>query len=200
MLNYDIYMNIRKINSKFNIFKFCVPIIDLFAPLKYSPNRKYTNEDYLINLIEFLISGTKWIYYGGPINCPIKGKYLNEIHNKWCKLKVYDEINKALLGKYLSMGKEEKLKTQSLDSSFVANKQGSVKNNNHLLSKRAVKKNKEIKKHNKKCSRNERKKEESFIDFNRYNGRKRYIKISSVSDSKGTLSLEISRCDISIAG
>lgn len=38
---------------------------------------------------------------------------------------------------------------------------------------------------NKKLPKNKRKRLESFIDFNRYNGRKKYIKISSITDSKG---------------
>jgi hypothetical protein len=41
-------------------------------------------------------------------------------------------------------------------------------------------------KNNNKFSKNITKKEESFIDFNKYNGRKKYFKISLLSDSFGT--------------
>ena len=52
MLNYDIYMKIKETDSNFDFIKFAVPIIDVVAPIKYSPNGKYTNEDYLIYLID----------------------------------------------------------------------------------------------------------------------------------------------------
>ena len=44
------------------------------------------------------------------INYPINGKYLNAIHHKYLKCGVYDEINRQLLNKYLSKGRETKLK------------------------------------------------------------------------------------------
>ena len=118
MLNYDIYMKIRKFDSNFDFVNYCIPIIDLLSPLKYTHNRKYCNEDFLVNMLEFVIGGTKWIYYRGPPECPIGGKYLNEIHNKWCHLGVYNEINKALTKKYLSINREMKLKDQLLESTL----------------------------------------------------------------------------------
>jgi len=119
-----------------------------------------------------------------PSIIPIDGKYLNQIHNKFLRNNVYDEINKQLLNRYLKAGKEHKLKYQCIDSSFIPNKGGSVKNNNHLLND-DVKANNlivhEANKHvDKKC------KEETFIDYNRYNGRKKYFKISTITDSFGT--------------
>ena len=90
-----------------------------------------------------------------------------------------------VLTNYLKEGKEEKLKYQSIDSSFIANKGGSIEPNNKFLSDQVKKKNKEIKKNNKKLPKKDQKRTESFIDQNKFNGRKKYFKVSSIVDSKG---------------
>lgn len=173
-------------NISIDIFlKIATPIVDYLCPLKYSPNRKYDNKYYLICLIDFVSRCTCWSNYNGTKEYPINGKYLNQIHNKFIKKNVYNEINKALINKYLSTGREEKLKIQCIDASFIANKRGSIKNNNHLLNDRSKAKNKKIRKHNNKVSINKRKKEHTFIDTNRYNGRKNYFKVSTITDSNG---------------
>ena len=42
-------------------------------------------------------SSASWNKYKGTINYPINGKYLNEIHNKFVKNGIYEEINKRML-------------------------------------------------------------------------------------------------------
>lgn len=127
------------LNKKFDFINFAIPIIDLLSPIKESPNRKYDNKYFLICLIDFVMNRVSWNKYTGTIHYPINGKYLNQVHNRWIRLNIYEEINKQLLNRYLKTGKEHKLKYQMIDSSFIANKGGSIKNNNFLLTD-AVKK------------------------------------------------------------
>jgi hypothetical protein len=136
--------------------------------------------------LDFTETSVSWKKYRGTINYPIKGTYLNSIHNKYCKHDVYNEIQKQLTKKYLKTDKENKLKNQIIDSSFVANKQGSLKKNNYLLTEEEKRKNLKIRINNISLPKNKRKKESGFIDFNRYNGRKKYFNISTISDSYGT--------------
>ena len=160
-----------------------VPIVDLLSPVKYSPAGKYDNRYFLLCLMNLVLNSVSWRKYeGSPLN-PIGGKYLNQIHNRYKRDGVYKAINKQILNRYLKKGKEEKLRYQIIDSSFVANKGGSVKKNNHLLSDRAKNKNKKIQEMNKKLPKNEQKRLESFIDFNRYNG-KFVAKATNLSISK----------------
>jgi hypothetical protein len=105
---------------------------------------------------------------------------LNKIHNKYVNNGVYEAINKALLEKYLKTNKENKTIVQIIDSSFVANKQGI-----HNLRDKPNKKirNKNTKKNPLKYENNINNK---TIQFNQYNGRKKYIKISTITDKYGT--------------
>lgn len=185
-INAEILNKIQQKDSNFNLIKFAVPIIDLLAPIKYSPRGEYNNEYFFICLLDFVITGVYWKHYRGTPGYPINGKYLNQIHNRYIKEGVYKAINKALLKKYLSTDREIKLKNQCIDSSFIANKKGSVKNNNHLLSHKEKNENRIIKENNKHLPKKERRRCKTFIDTNRYNGRKKYFKISSVTDSLGT--------------
>ncbi len=179
---YKTYKN----KNKFNFIDFAFPIADYLCPIGYSPNGKYTNKDFLICLIDFVTSGVSWRRYKGTTNCPIDGRYLNAIHNNYIRAGVYEHINKSILEKYLETDREIKLKNQMIDSSFIANKGGSVKNNNHLLSDKTKQKNKKIRKMNQLSPDNKQTKEETFIDYNKYNGRKKYNKISTITDSFGT--------------
>jgi len=184
--------NLINIKGSETLIKIAVPILDLLNPIKYSPNKKYDNKYFFTCILDFLNTHVSWNKYKGVQNYPISGKYLNQIHNKYIACGAYDEINKQMLNKYLKKGKETKLKHQIIDSTFIANKQGSVKNNNNLLSQKSKQKNKKIRRANKLLPKNKRIKEETFIDFNRYNGRKKYLKISSITDSMGTpLSIDL---------
>lgn len=173
-------------NKNFNVVAFAASIIDIVAPIKYSPSQKYTNEYLYICMCDFVTVSVSWNKYRGTIEHPINGKYLNQIHNKWNRLGVYKELHRQKVNKYLETDKEKKLRFQSIDSTFIANKGGSIKNNNHLLSNRAKKKNRRIRLQNRTLPKNERIKEETYIDNNRYNGRKKYIKSSTLADHYGT--------------
>ena len=178
-------MKILKKLKKFNLIDFAVPIIDLICPIKYSPNGKYNNRYFINCLIDFLKIGISWNKYKGSHEYPINGKYLNQIHNRYKREGVYDEIEKHIKNKYLKTGREHKLKIQIIDSSFIQNKQGCIKNNNHLLSNEEQQKNIKIRENNKNLPKRKRKKERKFIDFNRYNGRKKYFRISVITNSDG---------------
>jgi hypothetical protein len=156
--------------KKFNLIEFAVPIIDHLCPIKYSPNGKYDNKYFLICILDFIERNVSWRKYKGTIEYLIGGVYLNGIHNKYCNMGVYDEIERQLKNKYLQTDRECKLKYQILDSSFIPNKQGSLKKNNYLLTKEEKKKNKKIRKNNYNLPKNKQKRENNFIDFNRYNG------------------------------
>ena len=175
-------------NSNFDLIDFAVPIIDLLSPIKYSPHQKYDNRYFLTCIINFIETGVSWSNYKGTINYPINGKYLNQIHNKYLKKGIYEEINKQLLTKYLNKNKAIKLKEQIIDSSFISNKAGYVNSqiNNNLLSTKVKQKNKKILEKNKTLLSKKKIKQETFIDFNKYNGRKKYFKVSVLSDSYGT--------------
>lgn len=170
--------------KNFDMIDFVVPLIDYLCPIKYSPNGKYDNRYFIICLIDFLESSVSWRKYKGTHDYPIKGKYLNQIHNKYSKHRVYDEINKEIIKKYLKTDRENKLKYQSLDSSYIQNKQGTI-NNDHLLTDKEKQKNVKIIEANKDLPKNQQKKTIHFIDFYRYNGRKKYFKISIICDSYG---------------
>lgn len=137
-------MNINKnLINNIGITKFIdlvVPIADLISPIKYSPYGKYDNRYFLLCLVDFILNHVSWRKYRGSPLYPINGIYLNEIHNKYIRNGVYKAINKQILNRYLKKGKEEKLRYQIIDSSFIPNKCGSIKKNNHLLSNRAKKK------------------------------------------------------------
>jgi hypothetical protein len=50
---------IKNIND-FNLIEFATPIIDLMAPIKFSPNQKYNNSYFLLCIFDFITSGTSW--------------------------------------------------------------------------------------------------------------------------------------------
>jgi hypothetical protein len=181
------FKSLKEIRNETDIdlIEFAASVADIMAPIT-SPNNDYSYQYIFTCLFDFVEKCTSWTKYKGTIDCPIKGTYLNEIHHKLENNGIYKEINRQYINKYLKKGKEEKLKYQIIDSSFIPNKGGSVKNNNHLLSDKVKKKNRIIRKENKKLPKKKQKKEETFIDFNKYNGRKKYFKISTLTDSYGT--------------
>jgi len=76
--------------------------------------------------VDFVTKNVSWRKYKGTITHPVNGLYLNGIHNRYVDYKVYDELNRQILNIYLKKDKEKKLKIQMIDSSFIANKNGSV--------------------------------------------------------------------------
>lgn len=155
----EILNKYKKIKNNFDFIKFATQIADCYCPLR-GTYQKYNNKYFLICLTDFINTSTNWTKYKGTIEYPINGKYLNQIHNKYIKNGVYDQINKQLLDRYLKTDKEIKLKYQSIDSSFIPNKRGSVKdkNNNKLLNANVKDKNKIIEMENKKIKKGGKKK------------------------------------------
>ena len=82
----DLFNTLLKDNSINDIISFSVHIIDILNPIKGSPNLKYDNRYFLTCIIDFLSNHTSWRKYTGTIECPIDGRYLNGIHNKYVKL------------------------------------------------------------------------------------------------------------------
>lgn len=170
--------------KNFNFIDFATSIIDKICPFKKPSSKGYSNKYFFICLINFVDTHVSWTKYEGTKNHPIRGKYLNEIHNKYCKLKVYDKIHEELVNKYLKRDREPKLKIQIIDSTFIANKIG-TSDNDYLLSDKEKQQNIKIREENKQLPLKERKKERKFIDHNRYNGRKKYFKKDIITDSYG---------------
>lgn len=89
---------------------------------KYIRNKKYDIEEYITGIIEVISNNTSWRKYNGTID----GKILNNKHNYFIKLGVYEELYKVNLKKYLKKNKRS-TKELSMDSSFVQNKYGKEK-------------------------------------------------------------------------
>ena len=87
---------------------------------KYKRNCKHTIKEYVCGIIEVISNNISWRKYTGKID----GRVLNNKHNHYCKIGVYDGIYKLILGEYLTENKEEKIKVLSIDSTFIENKNG----------------------------------------------------------------------------
>jgi hypothetical protein len=119
---------------------------------KYIHNKKYSIETYFKEILNFFNNSIYWSRYNGIIN----GKTLNNKHNEFCKLGVYEKVYKDILMKYYKKCKAFKLKYQSIDSLFIKNKLCIMKAS-----------------HNKNIGRN------------KFYKNKRGLKISSIVDSFG---------------
>ena len=96
-------------------------------------------------------------------------------------------VKQVIVKKYLSTNKQKKLKVQSIDASFIPNKQGIhnlnditkyMKNNKKKQNKSTNNKNKQNKSKNNKNEQNkyENNVNNNLIQFNRYNGKKNISK------------------------
>jgi len=111
------------INRKNNFILLFKSIIKKLEPVKnesYIRNKKHTLEEYLMGIIEVLCNNISWRKYMGKIN----GRVLNNKHNEFVKLGVYNELYKVNLKKYLRKSKKKFLKYLSIDSSFIENRNG----------------------------------------------------------------------------
>lgn len=173
----------RSRNKPIDFLDEMVTIAEKIWPFK-SPNVKYSHRDLLKHIFHFIETHVSWRKYLGLPGSPICGKYLNSIHLKYVRKGIYDAINLRFLEIYLENHKCAKLKFQSIDSSFVANKQGIHKTdeNNNAITRVP----KEILEEGNILSN------PNLIHNNRYNGRKRYAKISHLVDKNGvTLSSHV---------
>jgi hypothetical protein len=169
--------------KKFDFLTEIVNVANKIYP-RTSPNIKYTHRELLTCLIHFATTHISWNKYIGMPEIKISGKYLNSVHLKYIEkgvlaepprklatccqlLEVYTAINEKLIEIYLKNNKCAKLKHQSMDSSFIANKKGVYNPSN---------------------KKNTREYDNMpLIKNNRYNGRKKYIKVSHLVDSNGVV-------------
>jgi transposase len=89
---------------------------------KYIHNKKYSTREYVCGIVEVLSNNVSWRKYNGKIN----GRVLNNKHNYYSKIGVYEELYKINLIKYLKLNKSSQ-KYLSIDSSFITNKEGKEK-------------------------------------------------------------------------
>ena len=102
-----------------DIFEMIVTKLESHKNKNYIKNVKYSNKDYIIGIIEVVTNNISWRRYIGKIN----GRILNNKHNYYCKIGVYEELHNINLKKYLESHKNNS-KYLSLDSTFISNKQG----------------------------------------------------------------------------
>jgi len=158
-----------------NFITFASSIANNNYPLT-SHNLKYSHKYYITCLLDYLESNTSsWGKYRPLPDYPITSSYLNAIHNIYCRKGIYDKIFNGVTNLYLKYDKGSKIKIQMIDSTFIQNKQGTF-HNDYLLSDEEKQKNIKIREDNENLPINQQKKEKKFIDFNRYNGRKKYFK------------------------
>jgi transposase len=102
------------------LMKTIIQRLDIKKNMSYARNIKHSVEEYVAGIIEVLTNNISWRRYNGKIN----GRVLNNKHNEYVKLGVYDELYKINLKKYLRKNKKRFLKYLSMDSSFVENING----------------------------------------------------------------------------
>jgi hypothetical protein len=118
--------NFRKIYKKLyknngSLIELMVKIINNLDPKnqKYSHNKKYSITDYVEGIIEVLSNNVSWRKYNGKIN----GRVLNNKHNYYTKIGVYEKLYKINIDSYLKQNKKS-IKVLSIDSTFIPNKNG----------------------------------------------------------------------------
>jgi len=124
-----------KLNISF-IKLFTKFVIKFTKPKKWR-TRKYTEYEYIKELVKFVKCGVYWRRYNRKIN----GRVLNNKHHEYIKLGIYKAFYKQLLEKYFKNNKTTKLKYQSIDTSFVPNKYGVKisKRNKYYKNKKGIK-------------------------------------------------------------
>lgn len=107
------------------LLKEVIDSVRYLSPIKnefYKRNVKYTIEDYAIGIIDVTKNNISWNSYHGKIN----GNTLRKKHNEWVKLGVYKHVYEKSIHKYLKKSQRtNELKYQSIDSTFIEDKNGS---------------------------------------------------------------------------
>lgn len=109
-------------------------------PQKYTfktKNQKYDLNLIINEIIYFLQSGITYRHYRGELNCKTLNKHVLFFAEKEIFKNVYEQLYK----KYLKKKKYTKLKYQSIDTSFIMNKNGKQKlgRNKYFKNKRCYK-------------------------------------------------------------
>ena len=86
----------------------------------YVRNKKFEEIDFINGILDVINNCAYWNRYKGLIN----GKYLNKRHNRYNKWGVYECLYRIILLIYYSTNKFNKLKNQSIDSTFIKNLYG----------------------------------------------------------------------------
>lgn len=92
-------------------------------PKKYAfktKNQKYNLKLIINEIIYFIQSGVSYRHYRGPLNA----KTLNKHILFFSKHQIFYRIYKQLLNEYINIKSYTKLKYQSIDTSFIMNKNG----------------------------------------------------------------------------
>lgn len=82
--------------------------------------QKYDSKIIITELIYLLESGVSYEHYRGPVN----SKTLNKHSIFISKNNIFEKVYEAMYDKYIQINKYSKLKYQSIDSSFIINKNG----------------------------------------------------------------------------
>lgn len=119
-----------------------IEIFNKIAPTLYEyddsyKSRKYTEAEYFQEVLNYLRSECYWSRHNGLIN----GKVLNNKHNFFVNIGLYDAIKNHALDIYFKKCKATKLKNQSIDTSFIPNKLGchNIGRNKYYKGKRGIK-------------------------------------------------------------
>lgn len=119
----------RKMYSK--LYKNNENLIDLMENIiseldkknqKYTHNRKYSTRDYIKGIIEVISNNVSWRKYNGIID----GRTLNNKHNYYVQIGVYEKLYRTNIKRYIKNNKNN-IKVLSIDSTFISNKNGSEK-------------------------------------------------------------------------
>src|SRR5258705_1279430 len=91
-------------------------INDVIRPTDHI-SRKYTEKEYVTEIINFFRNSIYWRRHNGLIN----GRVLNNKHHQYIQYDIYKIFYKSLLDRYFLSNKTSKLKYQIIDSTFINN-------------------------------------------------------------------------------
>lgn len=111
---------------------------------KYAKHIYYTRMDIINGIIEVLNNCTYWCRFYKIVNGKLHksfGEYIRQKHKEYEKIGVYACMYRIILDIYFKKYKYEKLKDQSIDSSFIRNLYGKefIQRNPHYNSKNGIK-------------------------------------------------------------
>jgi len=106
-------------NSLIDIIENILNEIEKDKNKKYIRNIKFTNKEYICEIISVLSNNISWRKHIGKID----GRVLNNKHNYFVKIGLYEKLYEYNLEKYLKNNKKES-KILSMDSTFIQNKNG----------------------------------------------------------------------------
>ena len=137
---HKLFINDKHNNESINIrilMEILINNLKKHKNLAYARNVKYTTMDFINGIFDVLDNGTYWRRYKGTV----PGKYLNAKHNEYCNMGVYDCMYYIILQIYFNDSKYEKLKHQSIDSTFIRNLYGieMIQRNPHHKNKNGIK-------------------------------------------------------------